>query len=253
MKKQQLLILGSIIFLNVLILALFLINYISNPTNAANFIVRLAALLGLTALFVSTVSPVFGIQLYRLFKTRVIKIHHAASITGLVLITVHPVTFAIYKMITNTFVSGLAVFLPKFDSLYSFWSLAGRPALILLYIALVGALLRNKIKDWWRVIHILNYSALLYGVVHGIIIGNDFWDFSARTLTVPRVIITILFLLMSIAATVFFVLKRVQMAKIRKKKRARKEAKEQTEKTEDNQSASETITPEENNDRKDNG
>ncbi|MFX1600671.1 MAG: hypothetical protein ACFFB6_08755, partial [Promethearchaeota archaeon] len=46
--------------------------------------------------------------------------------------------------------------------------------LILIYVAVLGALLRKKIQKNWRIIHILNYVALFLAYVHGVLIGTDF-------------------------------------------------------------------------------
>jgi DMSO/TMAO reductase YedYZ heme-binding membrane subunit len=66
------------------------------------------------------------------------------------------------------------VFIPDFTSWSGFWSLGGRLALILIYIAGLGALLRKKIQKNWRVIHILNYVAFFLAYIHGVLIGTDF-------------------------------------------------------------------------------
>ena len=68
----------------------------------------------------------------------------------------------------------ITVFIPDFSSWYGFWSLGGRLALILIYIAIVGALLRKKTTKYWRIIHALNYVALLLAYIHGVLIGTDF-------------------------------------------------------------------------------
>ena len=89
------------------------------------------------------------------------------SIMGLILITLHPIAFAISVL-------DITVFLPVFYPWYDFWSLGGRLALILIYIAVLGALLRKKIKKNWRIIHTLNYIALFFAYIHGVLIGSDF-------------------------------------------------------------------------------
>jgi predicted ferric reductase len=90
------------------------------------------------------------------------------SVIGLILVTVHPLAFAI---VTNA----PEAFIPKFDSWIVFWNLAGRPALYLIYISVIAVLIRKKIsQNIWRILHGLNYVALVFGYFHGVLIGTDF-------------------------------------------------------------------------------
>jgi hypothetical protein len=69
-----------------------------------------------------------------------------------------------------------AIFIPVFSPWGRFWALASRPAPYLLYIAFAGVLLRKYIPKYWRWVHGLMYVALLFAVVHGNLIGDDFRD-----------------------------------------------------------------------------
>ena len=71
-----------------------------------------------------------------------------------------------------------------------FWSLAGRPALYLAYIAVLASLFRTRIDRYWRYLHGLMYVVLTFAFVHGYLIGGNF--------TNP--IIIVLFLAMLILA-----------------------------------------------------
>jgi len=235
MKKEGYIVLGSILGLNLSIVLLFLASpdtydyFALDPLDATFwFFTRLFALLGLVALFVSSILTPFAKELYQIYKKPFIKIHHGSAIFGLVAITLHPIIFAIDKAISESnFVEGLKVFLPKFDTAYNFWSLAGRPALILIYVALIGALLRKAFKSGWRYMHALNYVALIFGVVHGIIIGEDFYNFY-ETLQVNDLIVTILFLIMTAITIATFTLKRIQLYKLNQRKKERIAAKEES-------------------------
>ncbi|MFX1378969.1 MAG: hypothetical protein ACFFA4_07720 [Promethearchaeota archaeon] len=163
-KKEALYIIIPTLSLYILILVLFLLTPF---TDAYNFIIRFGALFGFTSMFIATMMTPFVVQLYKIFGKPFVKIHHLYSITGLVLITLHPVTFAIFRL-------DITVFIPDFTTWYGFWSLGGRLALILIYLAVLGALLRKKIIKGWRFIHILNYIALFLAYVHGVLIGTDF-------------------------------------------------------------------------------
>ncbi|MFX1594213.1 MAG: hypothetical protein ACFFCL_16095 [Promethearchaeota archaeon] len=164
LEKKAIYIIIATVSLYILILVLFLLTPF---IDGFNFVIRFGALFGFTSMFVATMMTPFVVQLYKIFGKSFIKIHHIYSIAGLVLITLHPVAFAIFRL-------DITVFLPDFTSWYGFWSLGGRLALILIYVAVLGALLRKKIQKNWRIIHILNYVALFLAYVHGVLIGTDF-------------------------------------------------------------------------------
>ncbi|MBN1330283.1 MAG: hypothetical protein JXA54_12485 [Candidatus Heimdallarchaeota archaeon] len=215
MKKEGFYLIGGIISLNVAVIILFLLN---RPwLDIDNFFVRLCSLLGIVALFFSAVLTPFLKELYQIFKKPFIKIHHASAIVGLIFITLHPVIFAIDIIIQSDFVSGLKVFLPVFTSAFDFWALAGRPALILIYIGLIGVLIRKGFKKGWRWLHGLNYLAFAFGVIHAILIGSDFYNFN-EPIVAQELIMTIISLIMLIGVIVSFILKRVQLAKRNKKR-----------------------------------
>jgi len=164
LKKEAIFIIAATISLYVLILVLFLLTPF---TDGFNFVIRFGALFGFTSMFIATMMTPFVVQLYKIFGKSFVKLHHIYSIAGLILITLHPVAFAIFRL-------DITVFLPDFSSWYGFWSLGGRLALLLIYIAVIGALLRKKFMKNWRYIHALNYVALFLAYVHGILIGSDF-------------------------------------------------------------------------------
>lgn len=162
-KKEAINIIVATISLYVLILVLIFLEPIKD---GLDFIIRFGALMGFTSMFVATIMTPFMVQLYKIFGKPFIKIHHLYSIAGLILITLHPVAFAISKL-------DITIFVPVFYPWYDFWSLGGRVALILIYLAVLGSLLRKKIKNW-RILHILNYIALFLAYIHGVLIGTDF-------------------------------------------------------------------------------
>lgn len=163
-KKEAIYIIIPTICLYILILVLFLLTPF---VDTYDFLIRFGALFGFTSMFVATMMTPFAVQLYKIFGKPFIKIHHIYSITGLALITLHPVAFAILSL-------DITVFIPDFTSWYGFWSLGGRLALILIYLAVIGALLRKKVAKYWRFLHVVNYAALLLAYIHGVLIGTDF-------------------------------------------------------------------------------
>lgn len=164
LKKKAIIIITATVSLYILVLVFF---FLTPFTDGFNFVIRFGALFGFTSMFIATMMTPFVVQLYKIFGKSFVKMHHIYSIAGLILITLHPVAFAIFRL-------DITVFLPDFSSWYGFWSLGGRLALLLIYIAVIGALLRKKFMKNWRYIHALNYVALFLAYVHGILIGSDF-------------------------------------------------------------------------------
>ncbi len=161
-RNGLLLLLGiAILFVLVGILAL------SSPAyDTLGIVVRLCALYGYLMMAIAAIMTPFLPAVYRNFGRPFLTIHHIFAAFGIVLATLHPIVFAIWIM-------NPAVFLPNTQSWIVFWANAGRPALILLYIALAGAFLRSRWKDW-RYIHVLMYVVLLFAIVHGNLVGTDF-------------------------------------------------------------------------------
>ncbi|KON32387.1 hypothetical protein AC478_00400 [miscellaneous Crenarchaeota group-1 archaeon SG8-32-3] len=95
-----------------------------------------------------------------------LKVHHSFAILGVIFITLHPLFNAIER--------NLSVFVPRFDSWDLFWRLAGRPAFVLIYIAVFAAFLRAKTLKYWQAFHALMYAALLFEILHANLIGHDF-------------------------------------------------------------------------------
>lgn len=178
-----------------------LLKVLTPSTSLYHFFIRLFALWGYAALAIATIMTPFLKEITKIFGKPFIKIHHLCAYTGVIFITLHPVLSAIQTM-------DLTVFLPNFDSWIQFWTLAGRPALILLYIGLIGVLLRKKIKSW-RIIHILMYPMLLMGFIHGFLYGTDF----------ANVGIMIIFSILFGLAMVSFIVKRLQRYKLQQKQK----------------------------------
>ena len=201
MKKRTnaLLFYLAILSLYSLVIILFLLTAIRNPYD---FFIRICALLGFTSIFIASIMSPFMVQIYKYFGKSFIKVHHLFSISGLILATIHPIAFAIYQM-------NIAVFVPVFYPFYDFWLLAGRPALIIIYIAVLAGVLRKKIPNHWKQIHFLNYVALFFGLIHGILIGTDFKN--------PAILI--LFSIMIICAFCGLIYKRYTIFKRKKKKK----------------------------------
>jgi len=127
--------------------------------------IRAAGLLGYIGLFLAILSSAYLRQLVRLFGRSFLKIHHIISIAGLVLISLHPIGWAIMQRSVTSV-------LPRFGSWATFWMWAGPPAYDLILIAVVTSFLRRQVKPW-RTLHILNYVAFVMGSVHALLLGSD--------------------------------------------------------------------------------
>ncbi len=159
----------GLISINLLLFIVVFILFLLTPAlDAFSFFVRLGALFGFTSMFIATTMSSFMVQLYKIFGKPFVKLHHIYSIFGLIMVTLHPVVYAISVM-------NILVFVPDVSSWLAFWELAGRPALIIIYIGALAAILRTKIKKYWRFFHYLNYVALIFAYFHGVLLpGTDF-------------------------------------------------------------------------------
>jgi sulfoxide reductase heme-binding subunit YedZ len=157
-----------------------------------NWVIRGAAMMGYLAVFLAIVSSAYMRQMLRIFGRPFIRVHHILSVTGLILLTLHPLAVA-WNSAT------LRVFLPKFDSLTVFLQLGGRPAWYLIVVASLAALLRRTFKSW-RAIHFLNYVAFWLATAHAVMIGADFQHATVKAISA----------VMALVIVVIFIQKRLQ-------------------------------------------
>jgi predicted small integral membrane protein len=110
-----------------------------------HWLVRGAGMVGYVAIFVAILSSAYMRELYCFLGHPFLWRHHILSISGLILIALHPLALAIKT-------ASAAVFVPRFDSWTVFFQLGGRPALYLIALASLGALFaREKVKlETWR-------------------------------------------------------------------------------------------------------
>ncbi|MBN1358458.1 hypothetical protein JW988_06785 [Candidatus Bathyarchaeota archaeon] len=161
--------------------------------------VRFFGLYGFLFLSITVLVTPFLREVTQAFGKPFLKVHHIFAVIGLVLITLHPVF--------NAIEFSLSVFVPNFASWMAFWRLAGRPAFILIYVAVFAASLRAKAPKYWRAFHALMYVVLLFGIVHANLIGNDFRSIG----------IALIFNALFIASLVGFVFKRYRSYKLKER------------------------------------
>jgi DMSO/TMAO reductase YedYZ heme-binding membrane subunit len=168
------------------------------------WVVRTCALLGYLSVFLAVLSSAYMRQLVRTFGRPFVQTHHILSVTGLILITLHPLAVA-----WNFGSPG--VFVPRFNSLTIFLQWGGPVAWYLVGIASLAALLRASLRQQWRAIHWLNYLAFLLATAHAILIGTD----------LRSIIVKILAILMALAVVGTFVHKQLQRRRLRAKRAQR--------------------------------
>ena len=179
-KNTQYLILAG-----VAVLALVIITLATQPPPTPIYwLIRGAALLGYLTIFLAIVSSAYMPQLVRFFGRPFVKVHHVASITALVAMMVHPLSLAWEN-------GTLSVFVPRFDSLRVFLTLAGRVVWPLVGIAALAAWLRKPIGKNWRVVHYLNYLAFWLVTAHAILIGSNFQSLAMRVIAIVLALVTV--------------------------------------------------------------
>lgn len=156
--------------------------------NAFELFRRIAGLTGIASLFIAILLSLLVRQSRKIFGVVYLKIHHLFSIIGLILISLHPVIMAIDFGTSR-------IFVPDFSSWNAFLINAGRPALYLIYIAAIAAILRKNIVKFWRYIHSLLYLAFILGVVHGILSGSDLSNPFLYVLYIAMVVVVIIIFL----------------------------------------------------------
>ena len=149
-----------------------------------NWFTRGAALLGYLAIFLSIISSSTMRQLVRFFGRPFVRVHHILSVTGLILITLHPLGVAWSS-------ASLRVFLPRFGSWLAFLQWGGPPAWYLIHIGSLAAVRRQSISRNWRTVHLLNYAAFLLGTIHATLIGTDFQSTVAKAVAVALAIVVV--------------------------------------------------------------
>lgn len=123
--------------------------------------IRRCALLGYLSILLAVIASAHMRQMVRIFGRPFVQVHHILSVTGLVLVTLHPLAVAWDY-------GNLGVFVPVSDSWIDFIRWGGRPAWYLFVVASLVAVLRTSFRQKWRVIHTLNYLAFFLATVHTI-------------------------------------------------------------------------------------
>ena len=132
-----------------------------------HWLIRGAGIIGYLSVLLTCLSSAYMREITIYLGTPFIKVHHGVAVAGLVMLIFHGGSVA-WDM------ENLVVFLPRFDSPMLFLELGGRPAILLVGIASVGAVLRTSLGQKWRIIHWLNYIAFWLSTSHALLIGTTF-------------------------------------------------------------------------------
>jgi len=130
-------------------------------------ILRIAGLWGFLSLSCSVIMNLFKPELRNLLGKPFLSVHHLFAVTGLLLITLHPIMFLLLS-------ADPSALFPDLSSPYLFFINGGRVALIIIYAAFFAGLFRIKIGTRWKIIHQLVYPALLLAIIHANLIGSTF-------------------------------------------------------------------------------
>jgi DMSO/TMAO reductase YedYZ heme-binding membrane subunit len=170
--------------------------------DAKRWVIRTAGLMGYFCVFAAILSSAYVVQLVRFFGRSFVKVHHAVSIAGLILISVHP-------LVVSISVLNHQVLMPSTQSWYSFFAYGGSVAWYLIGAAALIAAMRKRIGKPWKLLHALNYVAFWLATVHGWLVGTN----------VQGPVVRVIFALL--ALTVLWVLVQRRLADRRRKKRRR--------------------------------
>ncbi len=188
-----------LVLVSVHIIIQILIAFLTRPTDIALATIRIGALVAATLIFYTIIMSLYLRQITKNFGTTFINIHHFFAISGMGLIILHGLAYVAYYYAND--------FLAFFNQLAEWWIIISIIGLTLIVIGVIAVLLRKKLKNTWRTLHILNYFAYASITAHAILINTDF-----QTLAIFGI-----YLGMLIVVMVAFIIKRIRAKKLQKK------------------------------------
>jgi methionine sulfoxide reductase heme-binding subunit len=163
------LILRRALFIILLISPYLLVAGIIMNTHPSDLLytgIRVCGLFGFLSLSLGVIMNLLKKEIKTILGRPFITLHHFFTVSGLVLITVHPVLFALS-------IKEFSVFIPDTSSTLSFLANGGRVAIFLIYIGFLAALFRSALKGRWVQIHRIMYLAFILGIIHANLLGQD--------------------------------------------------------------------------------
>lgn len=144
----------------------FVVIMNTHPGDILNTGLRFCGLFGFLSLSLGAIMNLLKKEIKVILGQPFINVHHIFVLTGLVLITIHPVLYALS-------LRDFSVFIPDTSSFLSFLTNGGRVAIILIYIGFIAAIFRSVLKGRWVQLHRVVYLALILGVIHANLLGQD--------------------------------------------------------------------------------
>jgi methionine sulfoxide reductase heme-binding subunit len=167
-----------LLFIILLICPYFLVFGIimnTHPGDSLNTALRFSGLFGFLSLSLGVIMNLLKKEIKSVIGQPFIIVHHIFVITGLILITIHPLSLALSF---NDF----SIFIPDTSSVYLFLLNGGRFAIFLIYLGFFAAVFRSVLKGRWIQIHRIVYLALILVIIHANLIGEDLFDPVIRVL-----------------------------------------------------------------------
>lgn len=146
------------------------------------WIVRDLALLGYIAVFLAIVASSYKRQVMKVFGRSFVDAHHILSVTGAVLLTLHPIGVA-WDELDPT------VFIPVFFPFYDMLRYGGRIAWYIFAVGALTAVWRKRVGRRWRTIHDFNYLAFVFGTIHANLLGANFLDWPVRIASMAMLLV----------------------------------------------------------------
>ena len=145
-----------------------------NDPTVVYFFLRLAALYGITLLFIQLILGAFMQPLTKVFPG-LLRWHMVEGIISYGIILSHPMLYTIYTSKTIGIFNPLLTLWPNFSVQNEFYISFGRVALYLLTIGILAGLFRRSsfLSRHWRKFHILNYIVFVLVLWHSWNIGSD--------------------------------------------------------------------------------
>ena len=171
------------------------------------WVIRELALLGYVSIFLAIVSSYYKRQVMRILGRSFIDAHHLLSLTGMILLTLHPL-----GVVWDTM--ELTVLIPVFSPLYDMLKYGGRIAWYIFALGALTAVWRKRVGKRWRTIHEFNYLAFVFGTVHANLLGDNFQDLPVRIFSIAMLAVV----------SILFVRQRIDARQKRARTEARKKA-----------------------------
>ncbi len=150
----------------ILLIIVFIIYIIlQTPEEPIVMLRRFAGMFGYLTMFLAIASSEYMAKIKKISGMPFMKAHHNLARIGILLILIHPLTFALEGR-------GIQILSP-ISPANIFIALGGRPAFYLFLLAAGIAIYRKKYGNW-RKVHYLSYLAFLLVSIHAPMIGADF-------------------------------------------------------------------------------